>query len=64
MLEFITTRPFLIVTAIFAVFIVIGIAKRTVRLLLWSTVIFVIFIGLGFLNRSVLLVWFENMFKR
>lgn len=55
MLELITS-PFLIVTTIFTVFIVIGIAKRAVHLLLWVTVIFVILIGLGFMNRSVLLV--------
>lgn len=64
MLELITTPPFLIVTAIFAVLIVIGIAKRAVRLLLGVTVIFVILIGLSFMNQTVLLVWFENMFKR
>ena len=63
MLELITTPPFLIVAAIFVVFLVIGIAKRAVRLLLWVTVIFVILIGLGFMNHTALLGWFENMFK-
>ena len=61
--EFISSPPFLIIAAIFAIFLVIGIAKRAVRLLLWVTVIFVILIGLGFINRSALQGWFENMFK-
>jgi len=36
MLELITTPLFLIVAALFAVFLVIGIAKRAVRFLLWA----------------------------
>ena len=63
MLELISSPPFLIIAAIFTIFLVIGIAKRAVRLLIWVTVIFVILIGLGIMTQSELLNWFENMFK-
>ena len=63
MLELISSLPFLIIAAIFTIFLVIGIAKRAVRLLIWVTVIFVILIGLGIMKQSALLNWFENMFK-
>lgn len=61
--ELISSPPFLIIAAIFVIFLVIGIAKRAVRLLIWVTVIFVILIGLGIMTQSELLNWFENMFK-
>ena len=63
MLELISSPPFLIIAAIFSIFLIIGIAKRAVRLLIWVTVIFVILIGLGIMTQSELLNWFENMFK-
>ena len=61
--ELISSPPFLIIAAIFSIFLIIGIAKRAVRLLIWVTVIFVILIGLGIMTQSELLNWFENMFK-
>ena len=63
MLELISSPPFLIIAAIFSIFLIIGIAKRAVRLLIWVTVIFVILIGLGIMTQSELLNSFENMFK-
>jgi len=53
----------LIIAAIFGIFLIIGIAKRAVRLLIWVTVIFVILIGLGIMKQSELLGWFENIFN-
>ena len=61
--ELITSPPFLIIVAVFAIFLVIGIAKRAVRLLIWVSVIFVILLCLGIAKRSDLLNWFENLFK-
>ena len=61
--EFISSPPFLIVAAIFAILIVIGIAKRAVRLLIWVSVIFVILVCIGIATQAELLNWFENFFK-
>ena len=61
--ELISSPPFLVIIAIFAIFLVIGIAKRAVRLLIWVSIIFVILIGLGIMKQSELLGWFENVFN-
>ena len=61
--ELISSPPFLIIAAIFVIFLVIGIAKRAVRLLIWVSIIFVILIGLGIMKQSALLNWFENILK-
>ena len=63
MSELISSPPFLIIVAILAILLVIGIAKRAVRLLIWIAVIFGILIFLGIANQSDLLNWFENLFK-
>ena len=59
--ELISSPPFLIIVAIFAILLIIGIAKRAVRLLIWLAVIVVILIGLGIATQSDLLKWFENL---
>ena len=58
--ELISSPPFLIIVAIFAVFLIIGIAKRAARLLIWVSIIFVILIWLGIMKQSDLLDWFEK----
>ena len=61
--ELISSPPFLIAVAILAILIVIGIAKRAARLLIWITIIFVILICIGIAKQSDLLNWFENLLK-
>ena len=61
--ELISSPPFLIIVVVFAIFLVIGIAKRAVRLLIWVSVIFVILLCLGIAKQFDLLNWFENLFK-
>jgi hypothetical protein len=61
--ELITSPPFLIIVAILAILLVIGIIKRAVRLLIWISVILVILICLGIAKQSNLLNWFENLLK-
>ena len=59
--ELISSPPFLIIVAIFAILLIIGIAKRAGRLLIWIAVICLILIGLGIAKQSDLLNWFENL---
>ena len=59
--ELISSPPFLIIVAIFAILLIIGIAKRAGRLLIWIAVIVMILIGLGIATQSDLLNWFENL---
>lgn len=58
--ELISSPPFLIIVAIFAIFLVIGIAKRAVRFLIWLFVILAILLGLGIAKQADLLDWFEK----
>ena len=59
--EFITSPIFLIIAAILAVLLLIGIVKGAVRLLIWVAVIAVILIGLGIVTEGGLRDWFENL---
>ena len=61
--ELISYPPFLIIVAILAIFLVIGIAKRALRLLIWLAVIFVILVCFGITKQADLFNWFENFFK-
>ena len=61
--EFTSSPIFLIIAAIFAIFLVIGIIKHAWRLLIWIAIIFVILIYLGIMKQSDLLQWFENLRK-
>ncbi len=61
--ELISFAPFLIIAAVSAIFLVIAIAKRAVRLLIWISVIFLIFTCIGTAKESDILNWFENLFK-
>ena len=61
--ELISSPPFLIIVAVLAILLVIGIAKRAVRLLIWIAVIFVILVCFGIAKQADLLDWFENLLK-
>ena len=61
--EFISSPPFLIIAAIFGIILIIGIAKRAVKLLIWVCIIFVILVCLNIVTQSALFDWFENLFK-
>lgn len=55
--------PFLIIVAIFAILLVIGIAKRAVRLLILVSVIFLVLVYLGIAKQSEILSWFDNLLQ-
>ncbi len=59
--EFISSPIFLIIAAVFAIFIVIGIIKHTFRFVIWIAVIFLVLLGLGIVKQSEILQWFENL---
>ena len=59
-----SSTPFLIIATVFAVVLVIGIAKRAVRLVIWVVVILAILIFFGIATESDLLKWFEDLRKR
>ena len=61
--EFISSPPFLVIAAIFAILLIIGIGKRAVRFLIWIVVIAVILIGLGIVTQDGLRDWFEKLLK-
>ena len=61
--ELISFPPFLIIVAIFAILLVIGIIKRGMCFLIWISVIFVILVCLGIANQSELLSWFDNLLQ-
>ena len=59
--EFISSPIFLIIAAIFAILLIIGIIKHAFRFVIWLAVIFVILLGLGIVKQSEVLQWFENL---
>ena len=61
--EFITSPIFLIIAAILAVLLLIGIVKGAVRLFIWIAIIAVILIGLGVMTQEDMRDWFENLLK-
>ena len=61
--ELISYPPFLIIVAILAVLLIIGIVKRAGCLLIWIVVIFVILICIGIAKQSDLLNWLEDLLK-
>ena len=61
--EFTSSPIFLIIAAIFAVLLLIGIVKGAVRFLIWVAIIAVILIGLGMMTQEDLRDWFENLLK-
>lgn len=61
--DLMTSPPVLIIAAILAVLLVIGIIKRAIRLLIWIAVIGVILVCLGIAKEFNWLNWFENLFK-
>ena len=61
--EMMNSLPLLVIAAVSAIFLVIGIIKRAVRFLIWISVIFAVLIYLGIAKQSDLLNWFENLLK-
>ena len=61
--EFITSPIFLIIAAVLALFVVIGIVKHTARFLIWIAVIVAILILLGVIQVPEIREWFENLPK-
>lgn len=61
--EFISSPIFLIIAAVFAIFLVTGIIKHAFRFVIWVAVVFVILLGLGIVKQSEVLQWFENLRK-
>ena len=58
--EFVSSPLFLIIAAVFAIFLIIGIIKRAFRFVIWIVVIFVILICFGIVKQADLLNWFEK----
>ena len=61
--EFISSPIFLIIAAVFAIFLIIGIIKHAFRFVILIAVVFVILLGLGIVKQSEVLQWFENLRK-
>jgi len=61
--EFISSPLFLIIAAVFAIFLIIGIIKHAWRFLIWVVVIAAILFYFGILKESDVRNWFEN-FRR
>ena len=61
--EFISSVPFLIIAAVFAILFIFGILKHAFRFVIWIVVIFVILLCLGIVKQAELLQWFENLRK-
>ena len=61
--EFISSPLFLIIAAVFAIFLIIGIIKQAFRFVIWIVIIFVILICLGIVKQAEILAWFEKLFK-
>ena len=61
--EFISSPIFLIIAAIFAIFLIIGILKHAFRFVVWIVIICVILICLGIVTQDELRDWFENLLK-
>lgn len=59
--EFITSPIFLIIAAVLALFVVIGIVKHTARFLIWIAVIVAILIWLGVTQVPEIREWFERL---
>lgn len=61
--EFINSPIFLIIAAVLAIFIIIGIVKQAARFLIWIAVIVVILILLGVTQVPDIRDWFESLPK-
>lgn len=61
--ELMSSPLFLIIAAVFAIFIIIGIIKHAWRFLIWIAVIVAILLWLGVTNVSEIRDWFEKLLK-
>ena len=63
MSELMSAPLFLIIAAVLAIFIIIGIIKHAWRLLIWIAVIVAVLVLLGVTNVAELGDWFEKLLK-
>ena len=61
--EFINSPIFLIIAAVLAIFLIIGIAKHAWRFLIWIAVIVAVLILLGIIQVPEIREWFERLPK-
>ncbi len=61
--EFISSPIFLIIAAVLALFVIIGIVKHTARFLIWIAIIAAILIWIGVVQVPEVREWFENLPK-
>ena len=61
--EFINSPIFLIIAAVLAIFIIIGIVKHAARFLIWIAIIVAILIWLGVTQVPDIREWFESLPK-
>ncbi len=64
MSELTDSPQFLIIAAVLAVFVIIGIIKHNARFLIWIAVIVAVLIWLGVIQISEIREWFERLPKR
>ena len=63
MSELMSSPLFLIIAAVLAIFIIIGIIKHAWRLVIWIAVIVAVLVLLGVTNVAELGDWFEKLLK-
>ena len=61
--ELISSPIFLIIAAVVALFLIIGIIKHAGRFLIWIVIIVAVLIWLGITNVPEVRNWFENLRK-
>ena len=61
--EFINSPIFLIIAAVLAIFLIIGIIKHAWRFLIWIAVIVAVLILLGIIQVPEIREWFERLPK-
>ena len=58
--ELMSSPLFLIIAAVFAIFLIIGIIKRAFRFVIWIVIIFVILLCFGIVKQAEIIAWFEK----
>ena len=61
--ELMSSPLFLLIAAVFAIFIIIGIIKHAWRFLIWIAVIVAVLLWLGITNVPQLRDWFEKLLE-
>ncbi len=61
--ELMSSPLFLLIAAVFAIFIILGLLKHAWRFLIWIAVIVAVLLWLGITNVPQLREWFERLLK-